>query len=75
MIKMIASDLDGTLLQNGAQHLTPRAVVLIRRLTRKGLHFVAASGRPHFISMTAYGLLFSSPSSMTIRSLSLAMPG
>ena len=29
MIKLIASDLDGTLLQNGAQELTPRAIQLI----------------------------------------------
>ena len=29
MIKLIASDLDGTLLHNGAQKLTPRAIELI----------------------------------------------
>lgn len=38
MIKLIASDLDGTLLQNGAQELTPRALDLIHRLTEKGIH-------------------------------------
>lgn len=47
MIKLIASDLDGTLLQNGAQELTPRALDLIRRLTEKGIRFVAASGRQY----------------------------
>lgn len=47
MIKLIASDLDGTLLQNGAQELTPRAIELIHRLTQKGIHFVAASGRQY----------------------------
>lgn len=47
MIKLIASDLDGTLLQNGAQELTPRAVSLIRRLTEKGIRFVVASGRQY----------------------------
>lgn len=47
MIKLIASDLDGTLLQNGAQELTPRAVELIRDLTEKGIHFIAASGRQY----------------------------
>lgn len=46
MIKLIASDLDGTLLQNGAQKLTPRAIDLVRKLTEKGIYFVAASGRP-----------------------------
>ena len=34
MIKLIASDLDGTLLQNGAQALTPRAIELISRSVR-----------------------------------------
>lgn len=47
MIKLIASDLDGTLLQNDAQALTPRAIDLIHRLTQKGIHFVAASGRQY----------------------------
>ena len=42
MIKLIASDLDGTLLQNEAQELTPRAIELIRALTQK-----AASGRQY----------------------------
>lgn len=47
MIKLVASDLDGTLLQNGAQELTPRAVELIHRLTQKGIRFAAASGRQY----------------------------
>ncbi len=47
MIKLIASDLDGTLLQNGAQELTPRAIELIHALIQKGVHFVAASGRQY----------------------------
>ena len=47
MIRLIASDLDGTLLHNGAQQLTPRTIELIRALTRKGLHFIAASGRQY----------------------------
>lgn len=47
MIKLIASDLDGTLLQNGAQELTPRAIQLIHELTQKGIRFVAASGRQY----------------------------
>lgn len=47
MIKLIASDLDGTLLQGGAQELSPRAIHLIHELTQKGVHFVAASGRQY----------------------------
>ena len=37
MIKLIASDLDGTLLQDGTQELTPRAISLIHSLTQKGI--------------------------------------
>lgn len=48
MIRLIASDLDGTLLQNGAQELPPRTVELIRELTRRGVHFAAASGRQYY---------------------------
>ncbi len=47
MIKLIASDLDGTLLQNGSQALTPRAVPLVLRLAQKGILFAAASGRQY----------------------------
>lgn len=47
MIKLIASDLDGTLLQGGSQQLTPRAVPLIQQLTARGILFVAASGRQY----------------------------
>ena len=47
MIRLIASDLDGTLLHNGAQQLTPRTIELIHALTRKGVHFIAASGRQY----------------------------
>ena len=47
MIKLIASDLDGTLLQNGAQELTPYAIDLIHRITEKGIRFIAASGRQY----------------------------
>ncbi|MDD3361991.1 MAG: HAD family hydrolase [Hespellia sp.] len=47
MIKLIASDLDGTLLQNGAQAITPRAIDLIQKLTAQGVRFVAASGRQY----------------------------
>lgn len=45
MIKLIASDLDGTLLLHGAQSLNPEIYDIIRSLKEKGIHFVAASGR------------------------------
>ena len=47
MIKLIASDLDGTLLQNGAQELDPLIFDQIRTLKEMGIQFVAASGRQY----------------------------
>lgn len=47
MIKYVASDLDGTLLRNGAQSLSTEIFDLIRKLKEKGIHFIAASGRPY----------------------------
>lgn len=47
MIKLVASDLDGTLLQNGAQELEPRVFDQIRLLAENGIRFVAASGRQY----------------------------
>jgi len=46
-IKLIASDLDGTLLLNGANTVDDRTMELIRRLTRRGVLFAAASGRQY----------------------------
>ena len=47
MIKLVASDLDGTLLQNGAQILSDELFPLIRRLREAGILFIAASGRQY----------------------------
>ena len=48
MIRLIASDLDGTLLQKGTQSLTPDVISFIERLyTEYGIIFVAASGRQY----------------------------
>lgn len=46
-LKLIACDLDGTLLLNGAQSLQPDTCGLIRRLLQKGILFFAASGRQY----------------------------
>lgn len=46
-IRLIASDLDGTLLLNGAQSLRPETCRLIHDLTMKGVYFIAASGRQY----------------------------
>lgn len=46
MIKLIASDLDGTLLLRGAQQLRPETCGLIHELkTKKNIVFLSASGR------------------------------
>ena len=47
MIKLVASDLDGTLLLNGAQKLPEELFPLIRGLKKEGILFVAASGRQY----------------------------
>ena len=47
MIRLIASDLDGTLLLNDTQELLPGTIDLIRELRRQGRIFVPASGRQH----------------------------
>ena len=46
-IKLIASDLDGTLLLHGAQQLNPEVYDLVIKLKGLGIHFVAASGRQY----------------------------
>ena len=48
MIKLIASDLDGTLLREGTQELNPDIYYIIRQLKKEGVHFVAASGRQYY---------------------------
>ena len=55
MIKLVASDLDGTLLRNGAQQLNPQVFDLIRGLRELGVLFVAASGRQFPIMRTMFG--------------------
>lgn len=45
MIKVIASDLDGTLVPKGTQSIDTRIYEMIRELKKKGILFVSASGR------------------------------
>lgn len=47
MIKLIASDVDGTLIQDSTPNLYPEMVAAIRRLKEKGILFCAASGRQY----------------------------
>lgn len=47
MIKLVVSDVDGTLLRAGEQVLPKETAEVIRALKEKGVLFVAASGRPY----------------------------
>lgn len=46
MIKLIVSDVDGTLIRKGMLHITPRMHTLIQRMKEHHILFCAASGRP-----------------------------
>lgn len=45
MIRLIVSDIDGTLLPEGNTNLNPEYLEVIHKLTEKGIGFAAASGR------------------------------
>lgn len=47
MIKLIASDIDGTLLEEGTVTMNPEIYEVIRQLKEKGVLFAAASGRQY----------------------------
>lgn len=47
MIKLIASDIDGTLVPEGACTMNPEYFEVIRKLKEQGILFVAASGRQY----------------------------
>lgn len=47
MIKLVVSDVDGTLLKRGEKEIAPKTLQLIGRLKEKGVLFAAASGRPY----------------------------
>ena len=47
MVRLIASDLDGTLLQNGTKEISKEAVYYIKKLYDYGVVFAAARGRQY----------------------------
>lgn len=49
MIKLIATDIDGTLVKDGTMQIDAEYMQVIHRLVQKGIHFVVCSGR-QFIS-------------------------
>ena len=46
MIKMIVSDVDGTLLSHG--YINPKCIESIKKAQAKGIEFVVASGRDYY---------------------------
>lgn len=47
MIKLVVSDIDGTLLPEGTDRINPEIYDIIRELKKKGITFAAASGRQY----------------------------
>lgn len=45
MIKVVVSDIDGTLLPEGGKKLDPEIYDIVLKLKKQGIHFVVASGR------------------------------
>lgn len=48
MIKLIVSDLDGTLLKNGSQQVSDEMIEIIKELKKHNILFAAASGRQYY---------------------------
>ena len=51
MIKLIATDIDGTLLKDGTLMLDPEYMTVIEKLIAKGIRFVACSGSSSAVCM------------------------
>ena len=45
MIKLIATDIDGTLVPDGSDKINPEIFEVIMHLKKQGIYFVVASGR------------------------------
>lgn len=50
MIKLVASDIDGTLVPEGTDQIDPELFEMIRELKKRGIMFAVASGR-QYVSM------------------------
>ena len=49
MIKLIATDIDGTVVKDGTLQIDPEYMTVVDKLIRKGIHIVVCSGR-QFVS-------------------------
>ncbi|MBQ9030384.1 MAG: HAD-IIB family hydrolase [Parasporobacterium sp.] len=54
MIRLIASDVDGTLVPEGTSQVDPQLFHLILQLKERGIRFVAASGRQYASIVKAF---------------------
>lgn len=55
MIKLVASDIDGTLLEEGSSQLNPELYDVIKQLKEKDVLFAAASGRSYSSIRSVFG--------------------
>ncbi len=55
MIKLIASDMDGTLIEEGTAYIKPETLETLRELNRRGVLFAAASGRQYASMLEVLG--------------------
>ena len=46
MIRLIVTDVDGTLVEDGSPNINPKLFETILKLREKGIQFAVASGRP-----------------------------
>ena len=58
MVRLIASDLDGTLLQNGTKEISKEVVYYIKKLYEYGVVFAAAIARVSTMDNTFFKLFF-----------------
>ena len=54
MIKLIASDLDGTLINSGRRQVSREMFILIEKMLKRGIYFCAASGRQYNSLLTLF---------------------
>ena len=52
MIRLIASDIDGTLVPDSSDHIDPVYYDLIRELKKRGVYFCVCSGRQWVVEQT-----------------------
>lgn len=47
MIKLVVSDVDGTLVKDGTLEINPEYMDVIKKLRKKGVYFAVCSGRQY----------------------------